>query len=392
MLPFALLIAAHAADEACLACCRVGGLPTCETTLVVYGDGSRIGREAGAWRVSGLWRVGCDGRGVFDASAGALLDHPPLGGELVMDVVNPLQVHCFQQACGLPPGTCVSPPDEDGRFFLLDCGTGLPADASALGRAPSADKYPSSRVVVVDGRPLVVAPGTTGGTAASAASAPAVPAVASAPAPMASAPAPMTGAPSPIASAPTTSWSAPVATAPTTTWSAPVPAATPAPTVAPPPSVPVAAASTTGAPLDAFATFATSLPKDPPETCTPPAEALRGEARKRVDAGDEKRIRKDAAGALQEYRAALTMDACNAYGWLGIGEIASAAARPDLAVRALRNTTRILPGHYGAWTMLGKAYEGLHQAKLAAEAYSKALELRPGLPEALDGWRRTASP
>jgi hypothetical protein len=30
--------------------------------------------------------------------------------------------------------------------------------------------------------------------------------------------------------------------------------------------------------------------------------------------------------------------------------------------------------------------------KLAAEAYGKALELRPGLPEALDGWRRTAAP
>ncbi|MFN7143483.1 MAG: hypothetical protein ACK4YP_06905, partial [Myxococcota bacterium] len=100
----------------------------------------------------------------------------------------------------------------------------------------------------------------------------------------------------------------------------------------------------------------------------------------------------DAAGALSEYRAALTMDVCNAYAWLGIGEIAGGAARPDLAVRALRNTTRILPGHYGAWTMLGKAYEALRQSQLAAEAYATALELRPGLPEAVEGWRRTATP
>ena len=41
---------------------------------------------------------------------------------------------------------------------------------------------------------------------------------------------------------------------------------------------------------------------------------------------------------------------------------------------------------------VGKAYEALRQSQLAAEAYATALELRPGLPEAVEGWRRTATP
>ena len=86
------------------------------------------------------------------------------------------------------------------------------------------------------------------------------------------------------------------------------------------------------------------------------------------------------------------MDSCNAYAWLGIGEIAAESGRPDLAVRTLRNATRLLPGHYGAWTALGQQYEALHQDSMAAEAYGKALALRPGLEEALEGWRRTATP
>ena len=405
---FALFLsAAFAGDDACRACCRAGGLPSCETTLAVYGDGSRLSREVGAWRVSGVWKIGCDGRGVFDASANALLDRPPLGGELLMGVVDPLQVHCFQQACGVPPGTCLSPPDEDGKFFLLECGTGLPADAEAMSRPPSADKYAAGTVVLVDGRPLVVA-------SAAAASAPVSTGASfgASPAPSYSPPPspPTAPAPEPAPAATTTRWSAPATTtswsqpeapalaapvapspsasSPASTWSAPMASAPSAPVA----SAPIAVSPAPSAGPDPYATFATSLPKDPPEACPAPIEALRSEARKRVDLGDEKRIRRDATGALQEYRAALTMDVCNAYGWLGIGEVASEAARPDLAVRALRNTTRLLPGHYGAWALLGEAYEGLRQTQLAAEAYGEALALRPTLQDALDGWRRTARP
>lgn len=372
----ALVPTASAADEACFACCQAGGLSSCAAELRVYGEGARVAREGAVWRVVGLWEIGCDGVGVFDPGATVVLDHSPLVGELIMQALNPLQVHCFQQACALPETTCVTPSDELGRFFLLDCESELPVDGITLSNVSPVTRSPSTKVVVVDGRPLVVQP--VNGTAFAAGTS--------------------NGAHAPSRSgspriAPTgASASAPAA--PVYTPAPPAPVYTPPPApVYTPPAPAVTAPVTTSAPSsDPMAALAATLPADPPAACKAPAEALRGEARKRVDSGDDRRIRKDALGALQEYRAALTMDPCNAYAWNGIGDIANEAARPDLAVRALRNTTRLLPGHYGAWSMLGRNYEALRQNTLAAEAYAKALELRPGLPEALDGWRRTAAP
>ncbi|MDP2312524.1 MAG: hypothetical protein Q8P41_06425 [Pseudomonadota bacterium] len=366
MVLYSLLLSARAADEGCYACCQAGGLASCNAELRVYGEGSRLSREGGSWRIVGLWEIGCGGQGVFNAGATVALDHPPLGGELVMQAVNPLQVHCFQQACAVPATTCVSPADDMGRFFLLDCQSDLPVDGSILANVTPVTRVPNARVVVVDGRPLVVTPVTGNAFAAGTRNG---------------------------AQAPASSGTRP---ATTTTYGTTTPAYTP-PTPAPPtatytPPAPVPTAQPSAPPSDPMSALAATLPADPPDTCKAPGEAVRGEARKRVDSGDERRMRKDALGALQEYRAALSMDVCNAYAWNGIGDIASEALRPDLAVRALRNTTRLLPGHYGAWTMLGKNYEALRQSVLAAEAYSKALELRPGLPEALDGWRRTAAP
>lgn len=352
MVLLAALFSAHAADEACSDCCRAGGLATCAAELQVYGEGSRLAREADAWRIVGLWEIGCGGAGVFDASASVLLDHPPTVGELVMQPVQPLQVHCFLQACALPETACVSPADDYGRSFVRDCASGLPVDGATLSDVVPGNRLPGAKVVVVDGRPLVVQPDTGLSFAAGATN-------------------------EAVARASTSARIAPRGAAP-----APVP-------------VPVATVETRPAPMpssDPMAALAATLPADPPATCKTPAEVIRAEARKRVDAGDDRRIRKDALGALQEYRAALTMDVCNAYAWNGIGDVASEAARPDLAVRALRNTTRLLPGHYGAWTALGRNYEALRQNALAAEAYAAALALRPGLPEALDGWRRTAAP
>ncbi|MDP2306842.1 MAG: hypothetical protein Q8P18_12535 [Pseudomonadota bacterium] len=363
---FSLAPPARAADEACFECCRAGGLSSCEARLRVFGEGAPVAREGAGWRVVGLWELGCDGVGAFDPGATVVLDHAPLGGELIMQALNPLQVHCFEQACALPESTCVTPADDLGRLFLLDCESDLPVDAATLSNVSPVTRSPGAKVVVIDGRPLVVLP--VSGTAFAAGT-------------------------SNGAHAPSRSGSPRIV--PT---GSSAPAMTAGPSSSPRPE-PVAAAPSTAMPAaasmpssDPMAALAASLPADPPTACKAPAEALRGEARKRVDAGDDRRIKRDALGALQEYRAALTMDACNAYAWNGIGDIANEAARPDLAVRALRNTTRLLPGHYGAWTMLGRNYEALRQSSLAAEAYSKALELRPGLPEALDGWRRTAAP
>ena len=99
-------------------------------------------------------------------------------------------------------------------------------------------------------------------------------------------------------------------------------------------------------------------------------------------------MRREHAAAINEYRAALAMDPCNGYGWLGLGETAASAGRPDVAVRALKNATRLMAGHYGAWTTLGQQYEILGQYRSAAEAFHKAVELRPDHVAALAGLDR----
>jgi hypothetical protein len=384
MLLLGLLPLLHASDEACTACCRAGGLAGCQSSLQLYGEGSRTSREGASYRVTGLWDVSCAGAGEFDYGATALLDHEPQYGELVMPMASPLQVHCFRQGCDLPADTCLSAADGNGRFYLQGCDDGLPADAQALRRAPSAPKYASgSTVVVVEGKPLVVqAPVATSASSVATSAAP----VATSAAPVATGPWSVTTSTTSYATntAPVTTSSTTYAPSPYATSTAPVATAPPPVATAPPP-----VATPTGDPL---AQLAASLPNDPPATCRPPPDAVRAEARKQVDTGDDKRVRHDSAGAIQAYRAALTMDVCNAYGWLGIGQVATEMGRPDLAIRALRNATRLLPNHYGAWTLLGKNYESIRQAPLASGAYEKALALKPDLPEALDGWRRTAAP
>lgn len=341
MLLLALLPAALAGDDACLACCRAGGMSSCDTHIELFAEGGRVTAAGVAWQVTGVWQLDCEGRATYSPGETFVMDHAPAGGEVLARGGSPLEIHCFQQACALPSGACFSPPDAEGRIQLVSCGTRQPISAAGLSAPPGPDRAAGAQVVVVNGRPLVVQ-----GDAISAPHAPA-----------------------PVSSA-----------------TAPAPAAPAAATVA------ASAPPSTPADTDPFTLFSKALPTDPPDPCKVVADTLRAEARKRVDLGDEKRLRKDTPGALQEYRVALTMESCNAYAWFGVGEVASEAGRPDLAVRALRNTTRLLPTHPRAWTLLGGAYEALRQPQLAAEAYTKALELRPGLPEALDGWRRTAAP
>ncbi len=182
-----------------------------------------------------------------------------------------------------------------------------------------------------------------------------------------------------VTGAPAATWT-PSATSTYTPSSTPSPAS-PSAFNTPPP------ASTLAKP-DAIAQLTEGLPRDPPSECEAPMEALRGEARKQVMTGDDLRMGKDAAGAIQKYRAALSMDSCNGYAWLGLGESAVALSRPDIAIRALRNATTLMPQHYGAWTELGQCYEAIGQAEMAVGAYKKAVALKPGLEIPLAGLQR----
>lgn len=349
-----LAVAPARADDAdCTACCRAGGLPACPSALAFVGEGTTSTARDGRWETRGAWILACDGSARPDPEAVHYGKAEPRFGDVVFPF-DPLSVSCIRQACARPAGACVGTPDERGISQVVGCDDGLPLDARALRRPPAPRSGGARLVVVVDGHP-VVAERAEGGSAAARPVATTAAATASRPAPV-----------------------APQA--------APIPAPTPAPPVA---QAPAEASPWGPVSPSAAAPFQLELPAEPADPCAPPADAMRAEARKRVDLGDDRRMAKDRVGAAREYRAALTMDTCNGYAWLGVGEAAQALDRPDLAIRALRVATRLLPRHHGALVLLAKAYEGFGQRPSAAEAYRKALELSPGLPDAVEGYART---
>lgn len=423
--------------DACTSCCRDAGLSGCSTELYVVGEATKVSKEGSGWRASGLHVVSCDGRGFFDDGRTTVFSSVPSGGDVAKS--SSAQWACFAQSCQLPSGLCF----DDTVGHVSVCGTGEPPAAAAFRAAPAprsgtapaslpsaAPTAPGSVTVMVAGRALNV---QVAGAQSAQAAPPAYPAPVAPPAPASPStstyapPAPVAPAPAPAPtpkpkstgilfddldddeileqlraeSDPTEDTPGGVyggvvgpvlsAPAPTQSWS---PSATPTYTPAPAP-VPVAPSAyntpppTSTAPkLDAVAQLTQGLPRDPPEECEAPIEALRSEARKQVMTGDDLRLGKDAAGAIQKYRAALSMDACNGYAWLGLGESAVALERPDIAIRALRNATTLLPQHYGAWTELGQAYEAIQQVDMAISAYKKALALKPGLAVPMAGVQR----
>ena len=319
---------AWADDTTCLACCRAGGLGDCPTELHVRTERSQLEALGDHYELQGAWVLACDGRGVFDPTLRLKADHEPGYGEVLGAGSNPLAIHCFAQACALPAGVCVGAADAQGEVALVGCADQLPVDQRQLAAAAQAGPSAQARVVVIDGRPLVAEPAGSAGVSTPSST------------PVAS-PAPVTG---------------------------PTPAATPAPTGAPP---------------------TLELPADPPDPCVAAPEAVRAESRKRVGSGDDLRISGNGGEALRDYRAALTMDKCNGFAWVSLAQLANDQGRTDLAIRALRNGTRLLPNHPGAWLMLARAYESFGQRGMAAEAYRRATEIAPGNAEAIEGYMRT---
>jgi Flp pilus assembly protein TadD len=82
------------------------------------------------------------------------------------------------------------------------------------------------------------------------------------------------------------------------------------------------------------------------------------------------------------------MDPCNAFAWHAIGQLAIHGGDLSTAIQALRVATRLVPGHYGAFTSLGEAYERSGRGELAREAYRTALTIHPQHPPALEGVAR----
>lgn len=402
----------------CLDCCRDAGASTCATEIYVAGDATEISAISSGWRAKGMYVVSCDGRGYFDDERTALFPRAPSAGDAAPSSSG--QWSCFEQSCQLPTNLCFD--GTTGRVTLCDSGvipnaasfraapgpkrssavrqgptTARPSAApTTLAGAPTtppttAYLAPGALTIVVAGKPLAVEIARP----ERAPPEPSAPVWGPAPVAPVAPVAPKPPAPKPTGSIlfddlddedilaelrsggdPSTVQPRVPAPTPDAAWSSGTPAASAAPWQAP--AVKPAA----------IAQLTDGLPRDPPSACEAPMEALRGEARKQVMAGDDLRMAKDGDGAVQKYRAALSMDSCNGYAWLGLGEAALTLKRPDIAIRPLRNATTLMPKHYGAWTELGESYEAIGQNTQAVDAYREALNVKPGHPGAMSGLTR----
>jgi hypothetical protein len=342
-LPILLAPVGLAGEDECVACCRAGGLSGCRTELRLYGDGSAAAREAGGWRLMGLWVLSCGGRARFEPGATAVAVELPVAGELLLAATPTMAVHCFTQACSLPEGGCLRR-EAGERVRLVDCQDGTPLAAAQLSRPGPPPPGSETVVVVVGERPLVTAPIQTDALR---------------PTPVTRLDACCGGPPAPATSAVVTRSAGASA----------------------------GAAQPGAGPRD-HRTFAIEVPAPPMEADCQVAEALATEARRRDAAGSEAVLAGQPQRAIDEYRAALTLDPCNPWAWADLGAIALQVGMPHEAAISLAQAVDLQPRHYAAWTNLGLAYEALGQYPLAAEAFRSALALRPHHGPAEEGLRR----
>ncbi|MCA9493086.1 MAG: hypothetical protein KC621_24315 [Myxococcales bacterium] len=130
-----------------------------------------------------------------------------------------------------------------------------------------------------------------------------------------------------------------------------------------------------------------TVPEMPPDPCIPSA-GLRDVSNAQVDAGNEAVIAGDWGTAADRYRAAITINKCNAFAWTALGEALLASNNPVAARQALEAATRLMPANFHAWTVLGQASEKAGDRTAAVSAYQHALEQRPGHRPAADGLQR----
>jgi hypothetical protein len=133
------------------------------------------------------------------------------------------------------------------------------------------------------------------------------------------------------------------------------------------------------------------LPAPPGSNCDS-SDLLRAQSRRQQEAGDQARVESRYQEAADRYQAALSMDPCNAFAWHAMGQLSINGGQLETAIQALRVATRLVPGHYGAFTTLGEAYERNQRLELASEAYHMALSIRPQHKPALEGLARIQSP
>jgi hypothetical protein len=350
----ALLAAALAGDDAYQACCTEVEAGLCPTFVEVLGPDTVTARTPAPTSVSGMWALTCqDGAAWFPAARRRV--GPSTEPGQVLTSLNDRAAACFAASCNLPVRLCMR--TEDDTTKVVDCDTGAPA-----GRDAWLDSRLGPATPVVSGRRIIRATEVRADrervVPTQVVATPATPEPVSRPEPT----------PEPVRTA-TKPASTPVATR----------TATP-----PPRSTAVASRprETKSAVLDV------SLPPAPPTPCVVQPQ-LRQPSIDQVELGDEASIRGDVNAAVGHYRAAITINVCNAFAWAQLGTSLLDANADDPASEALDYATRLMPQHFRAWTDLGRVREKLGQYTGAIEAYQEALTLRPGYVPAEAGLRRS---
>ncbi|MCB9665624.1 MAG: tetratricopeptide repeat protein [Alphaproteobacteria bacterium] len=367
MLTLALLLAAaRADDDAYATCCREAGVEPCPHNLRLVGAESQVHGEL----VTGLWEVSCGGEVAFQRRERAVVPEARPGA--VVGVLEPGAYACFVATCPLPSAVCVDV-GTDGRAVASRCTDGLPPTAVDFYAA----RTPHTAVVVGPREVVVAVRSDVSGGGPSAAGARTPPTRTERPpiivAPQAPGPAPAPEpAPSPRAAPPLPATATPL---PATATPLPAP---PGPTAAP-------VARRTPPARSAFAHV--QLPPAPPTPCRPRG-AVRAASNDQVALGDEARVARDPAKALEHYRAALTVEPCNAFAWGAVGGVLLDARELRLAITALEHATRLAPDRALAWIDLGDARSAWGDARGAIAAYTRALELSPGDARAAEGLHR----
>jgi hypothetical protein len=367
------------------ACCAALGVSGCPSSIEVVGPNTTTTRIGDDVLVRGPYLLTCeDGAGWMPAtrriSSGVVNAGSPVAR------LDPRVASCFSSACSMPVNLCL----EEGSSGVraVDCRTGNPADATVW-MSPDLDNRSPA---IVGGRAIAVH------IASAPSGSPSTALITTSPPPAAAPPA---STPAYVASPPRTaspaSPASPASTAPVpppaTTQPTPAVVATPRPSsgssTASPWAAPAPTSSSTPAPrpaaTGAFASFV--LPALPPSPCVPDP-ALREPSLAQADLGDEAMILSDAQSALGHWRAAVTINVCNAPAWANIGSALLDHGRPDAGEQALAAATRIAPKSARSWSELGRAEEALGAWEKAVEAYQDALLLQPELRSAVDGLRR----
>jgi len=136
---------ATAAGPECVDCCKGAGLVSCPTRIRTHGPGSHISKEAGAWRVSGLWWLDCDGGAAYDDGATVALAQRPMAGQVLRLASPGSAISCFAQHCALPTSGCLRAAANTGEFVLVRCEDNQMLTEAAMrtkGQAPIAAAAP----------------------------------------------------------------------------------------------------------------------------------------------------------------------------------------------------------------------------------------------------------